>query len=295
MRTDLEQKIPDVLNDSDLIDVWMKYQMEALKGKEELISERALRATSMDFLHAFREGCQSASWDTTKPEWQKARAILADISKQRAAQGFTPVETAAFVFSLKQPIFERLSEIFSKNTAELGDSIWSVTTVLDRLGLYTTEVYQKSREELIRRQQKDILEMSTPVIKLWDGILAVPLIGSLDSTRTQTITEALLQEIMVTGSRIAILDITGVPTVDTQTAQHLIKTVSAARLMGADCIISGIRPQIAQTIVHLGIDIFDISTKATMADAIREALYRSGLRITQDRAPVEGANQTKDY
>jgi len=162
-----------------------------------------------------------------------------------------------------------------------------MTLLLDKLGMFTTEVFQRSREGVIRRQQKDMLEMSTPVIKLWDGVLAVPLIGTLDSARTQIVMETLLEQIVQTGAKIAILDITGVPTVDTQTAQHLIKTVSATRLMGADCIISGIRPQIAQTIVHLGIDIYDIPTKATMADAIKEALARNGWTVKNELVAVK--------
>jgi rsbT co-antagonist protein RsbR len=156
-----------------------------------------------------------------------------------------------------------------------------VSLLLDRLGLYTTEVHQKAREGVIRHQQQEILELSTPVVKLWEGVVAVPLIGTLDSERTQVVMESLLAMIVETGSTVAIIDITGVPTVDTLVAQHLIKTVAAARLMGAECIISGIRPQIAQTIVHLGIDLQGVQTKASMADAITVALARLGFRISR--------------
>src|SRR5712672_2313957 len=144
-------------------------------------------------------------------------------------------------------------------------------------------MYQKSREEVISRQQQELLELSTPVVSLWKDILALPLIGTLDSSRTQVVMESLLQKIVESGADIAIIDITGVPTVDTLVAQHLIKTVAAARLMGADCIISGIRPQIAQTIVHLGLELGVVS-KATMADAFALSLRRLGKTVV-DCAP----------
>ena len=185
---------------------------------------------------------------------------------------------ATFVFSLKQPLFARLrAEI--RETDPLVDEMWAASTLLDKLGLHTTEVYQKSREEVILRQQQDMLELSTPVVELWDGVLALPLIGTLDSARTQVVMESLLQRIVETGAELAIIDITGVPTVDTLTAQHLIKTVTAARLMGAECIISGIRPQIAQTIVHLGVELSNVVTKATLADAFAIALQKTGATI----------------
>ncbi len=194
--------------------------------------------------------------------------------------GFSPSETATFVFSLKQPLFARLrAEI--RETDPLVDEMWAASTLLDKLGLHTTEVYQKSREEVILRQQQDMLELSTPVVELWDGVLALPLIGTLDSARTQVVMENLLQKIVQTGAGIAIVDITGVPTVDTLVAQHLLKTVAAARLMGADCIISGIRPQIAQTIVHLGVDLGSVVTKASLADAFVVALQRTGATINK--------------
>jgi rsbT co-antagonist protein RsbR len=199
-------------------------------------------------------------------------------------QGFSPSETASFVFSLKKPLFDRLRREFSKDADALAELTWTATQLLDNLGLYTTEVYQKSREEVIARQQQEMLELSTPVVKLWEGILALPMIGTLDSARTQIVMESLLQRIVETGSSIAIIDITGVPTVDTLTAQHLLKTVTAARLMGAECIISGIRPQIAQTIVHLGVDLGDVTTKASLADAFAIALERTGRAVRRVRA-----------
>ena len=219
-----------------------------------------------------------------EPEWSGVREMLANLSRSRGLQGFTPSETASFVFSLKKPLFARLRREFSKDAEALAEVTWAATELLDKLGLYTTEVYQKSREEVIGRQQQEMLELSTPVVKLWEGILALPMIGTLDSARTQIVMESLLQKIVETGSGIAIIDITGVPTVDTLTAQHLLKTVTAARLMGAECIISGIRPQIAQTIVHLGVDLGDVTTKATLADAFAVALERTGRSVRRVRA-----------
>jgi rsbT co-antagonist protein RsbR len=201
------------------------------------------------------------------------------MSRTRSVSGFSPVETATFVFSLKRPLFSRLQKEMDRDAEGLANVTWAATELLDRLGLYTMEVYQKSRDQVIARQQEELLELSTPVVKLWDGILALPMIGTLDSARTQVVMESLLQRIVETGASVAIIDITGVPTVDTLTAQHLLKTVTAARLMGADCIISGIRPQIAQTIVHLGVDLGAVTTKATLADAFRRALEMTGQRL----------------
>ncbi len=204
-------------------------------------------------------------------------------SRARALQGFSPSETATFVFSLKQPLFNTLTRNNALSPAQVADLTWSITMLLDELGLFTLEVFQKSREEVIVRQQREIAELSTPVVKLWDGILALPMIGTLDSQRTQVVMETLLQTIVDTEASIAIIDITGVPTVDTLTAQHLLKTVAAARLMGADCIISGIRPQIAQTMVHLGVEL-NVISKATLADALAIALDRTGRMVTRKKA-----------
>ncbi len=239
--------------------------------------ESSIRSSSTEFIKLFEEATSKGNLvDISKPEWEEIQHMLSDLSANRAVQGSTTSDTAKFIFSLKKPLFDRINKESGQTSSSAALAVWELSLLLDKLGLYTTEAFQKSREAVIRRQQKEMLEMSTPVIKIWEGVLAVPLIGTLDSARTQIVMEALLQKIVETGSKVAILDITGVPTVDTQTAQHLMKTVSATRLMGADCIISGIRPQIAQTIVHLGIDIYDITTKATMADAIKEALSRSG-------------------
>ncbi|HEY4163298.1 MAG TPA: STAS domain-containing protein [Dongiaceae bacterium] len=219
-------------------------------------------------------------------EAEKSKATLrqniGEISRSRAIQGFTPTETATFIFSLKQPVFDALNRDFGKDPAALGSGLWTVTELLDGLGLYSMEVFQKSREDVIIRQQREITELSTPVVKLWDGILALPLIGTLDSERTQVVMENLLQSIVEHAADYAIIDITGVPTVDTLVAQHLLKTVAAARLMGADCIISGIRPQIAQTMVHLGVEL-NVVSKSNLADALATALRATGRMVTTMR------------
>lgn len=217
--------------------------------------------------------------------WKETLDLLADISEGRARQGFSPIETAHFVFSLKEPIFQYLRAEFENDPQQLSQDIAHVSSLFDQLGLYTIEVFQKTREQVILRQQQELIELSTPVVQLWDNILALPLIGTLDSARTQVVMETLLEKIVETGAMIAIIDITGVPTVDTLVAQHLLKTIAAARLMGADCVVSGIRPQIAQTIVHLGVNLEDVITKATLADAFVVALKLTGSTIHQ--APQE--------
>ncbi|QRQ85708.1 STAS domain-containing protein [Cupriavidus oxalaticus] len=212
------------------------------------------------------------------------REALADLSASRAAQGETADVTSGFVLALKRPIFEALQRDRSNLEAQI-EVIWAASAIVDRMAQWTMSTYQRSREDMIRRQQQELLELSTPVIKLWEGVLAVPLIGTLDSSRAQLVLETLLQRIVETGSTLAIIDITGVPTVDTLVAQHLLKTVTAIRLMGAESIISGIRPQIAQTIVHLGIDLQDIVTKATLADALATAMRLTGHTVSRQPVP----------
>ena len=219
--------------------------------------------------------------DNGASAYDKMREILDDISRSRAQQGFKPSETATFVFSLKPALFTQIQAERKGDPETMFAEMWSSNELLDAMGLHTMEAFQKTREDTIRRQQEELLELSTPVVKLWDGILALPIIGTLDSARTQVVMESLLQAIVQTNSRVAIIDITGVPTVDTIVAQHLLKTVTAARLMGADCIISGVRPQIAQTIVHLGINLLDVTTKATLAAAFAVALQRLGITFTR--------------
>jgi rsbT co-antagonist protein RsbR len=264
--------------DSLLTD-WLSQHL-SIALRRGLTTEADMADQFRNFLNVFIDTLSSVdTFDASRPEWEPVRAFLAEISAHRARQGFTPAETATFVFSLKQPLYARLRSELSDNAAELADTSWIVNLLLDSLGLYTTEVFQRSREAIILRQQEELLELSTPVVQLWEGILALPLIGTLDSARTQVVMESMLQKIVETGASIAIIDITGVPTVDTLVAQHLLKTVAAARLMGADCIISGIRPQIAQTIVHLGVDLTNVTTKSTLADAFVVALQRSGSSI----------------
>jgi rsbT co-antagonist protein RsbR len=275
-------QIPEIVRkyEADILRDWLEHQL--VSTRRDLIQDSELREQSRQFLNSLIESIQNGNTsDIRTPEWAAMREMLTTISKVRARQGFTPSETATFIFSLKQPLFERLRQDLEQDPVRLMDEIGAANLILDKLGLFTTEVYQKSREEVILRQQQELFELSTPVVRLWEGILAVPLIGTLDSARTQIIMENLLQRIVETGAPITIIDITGVPTVDTLVAQHLLKTVAAARLMGAECIISGIRPQIAQTIVHLGIELNDVITKATLADAFALALRRTGFSLSR--------------
>jgi len=259
---------------------WIAFQLSGLTLRRDLLKESELRESSRQFLEMFSEAF-AVTADCDAPAWKPEKDNLAEISRGRALQGFSPSETAMFVFSLKQPLFDLAQQRAGHDGKRLAEIFWDLTALLDKLGLYTTEVYQESREAVIHRQQQELMELSTPVVQLWDEVLALPLIGTLDSNRTQVVMENLLQRVVETGARIAIIDITGVPTVDTLVAQHLLKTVAAARLMGADCIISGIRPQIAQTVVHLGLDLTTVITKATLADAFAVALQRTGLAVVR--------------
>jgi rsbT co-antagonist protein RsbR len=265
-------------HEAGILDEWMK-QMSGATRRADLMKDSDLRAQCSRFLKLLKQGIESGSTDLQSTGWQPLRDQLAEVSRSRAQQGFTPTETATFVLSVKKPLFTQLRDQMGNDAAGLAAELWSTTELIDSLGLFTAEMYLKTREEIIRRQQEEMLELSTPVVKLWDGILALPVIGTLDSARTQVVMEALLENIVKTNSKVAIIDITGVPTVDTVVAQHLLKTVTAARLMGADCIISGVRPQIAQTIVHLGINLLDVTTKATLSDAFAVALQRTGLSL----------------
>jgi len=266
---------------ADLLEAWVAEQLAATSSRPDLLSAGELRVESGRFLEAFAAAvaADDAGSDIDAPAWSEVRGLLTELSRTRATRGFTPTETATFVFSLKRPLFARLQDALEHRPAEMGPALWAATLLLDRLGLFTTEAYLLSREAVIRRQQDELIELSTPVVKLWEGVVALPLIGTLDSARTQVVMESLLQRIVETDSTIAVIDITGVPTVDTLVAQHLLRTVAAARLMGADCIISGIRPQIAQTIVHLGLDLSEVTTKASLSDAVIVALERTGFEI----------------
>jgi rsbT co-antagonist protein RsbR len=269
-------------HEAKLIADWIKEQSSIPSRGGVAPKETELRAQCTEFIGTLRKAVENdGDGNIDSPGWSQVRELLGHLSRSRTVQGCTPSETASFVFSLKRPLFSYLRRESNGNDQTLADEIWSINMLLDKLGLYTIEVYQKTREEIIGRQQAEMLELSTPVVKLWDGILGLPMIGTLDSTRTQIVMESLLQKIVDTGSALAIIDITGVPTVDTLTAQHLLKTVTAARLMGAECIISGIRPQIAQTIVHLGVDLGDVITKASLADALSLAFDKSGWKVAR--------------
>jgi rsbT co-antagonist protein RsbR len=275
--------------EDDLVSEWIGELKTSGSAKESRIGETELFAQAKEFINLLQVAAQGDVANTKSADWAAINEFLEGISRSRVLQGFTSDETATFIFSFKKPLFARLREEFGRDAEALADESWVATELLDKMGMLTVRAFQKSREDVINRQQEEMLELSTPVVKLWEGILALPMIGTLDSARTQIVMESLLQKIVETGSEIAIIDITGVPTVDTLVAQHLLKTVTAIRLMGADCIISGVRPQIAQTIVHLGVDLQGITTKATLADALSIALKRSGFAITK-AAP---ANQSR--
>jgi len=269
--------------ESTVLRSWVQAQLAHGRSRE-LLSEAQVREQSRSFLATFAAAAsQNIEGELTGPHWDDVRAALTGLSKSRASTGFSPAETAAFVFSLKQPLFDAVRSGFGQDTARANEQALVLSELIDRLGLLTVDAYQQGRDEVIMRQQQELLDLSTPVIKLWEGIVAVPLIGTLDSERTQVVMESLLEAIVHNEATIAIIDITGVPTVDTLVAQHLLKAVAAARLMGAECIISGIRPQIAQTIVHLGVDLGDVVTKSTLADALKVALSKCSLAIRPAR------------
>ncbi len=258
-------------SENEILNEWLGRLKEAGAMSAGRMSAQDLSAQCQQFLKAFRAGVASGT-DINSDAYGETRAMIEHISRSRALQGYSPNETATFIFSLKEPLFNRLNAVYGRDAAQ---AIWEATLIVDRLGLLTFEIFVKAREEVINRQSREIAELSTPVVKLWDGILALPLIGTLDSARTQVVMETLLEATVQQSAQIAIIDITGVPTVDTLVAQHLLKTVAAMRLMGADCIISGIRPQIAQTMVHLGVEL-NVHSKATLADAFKLALLKTG-------------------
>jgi rsbT co-antagonist protein RsbR len=262
---------------ADLLGEWIREQTAPGSIRDGLIRDSELRGHCEEFLGLLIQAAGRDDGDVLAHA--PLIAMLERLSRSRGEQGFSPIETAMFVFSLKRPLFARLRRELEGNPAALVEETWNATVMLDKLGLFTTDAYQKGREAVILRQQAEMLELSTPVVKLWEGVLALPLIGTLDSHRTQTVMETLLQRVVDSSAEVVIIDITGVPTVDTLVAQHLMKTVAAARLMGVDCIISGIRPQIAQTVVHLGIELRDITTRASLADAFKLAMTRRGATV----------------
>ena len=277
----LQKKKKNILED------WMNMQLADAGLREDLMSNDELREQSAELLDALLKAITEENLtDFNSEGFNTVYEILSGISISRARQGFSPRETGVFVFSLKDALLKTLILELSKDQESLVDSLVIMNKLLDNLGIVTFETFIKGREEVILRQTDEIAEISTPVIRVWDGILALPIIGTLDSARTQVVMESLLQNIVDTGSTIAILDISGVPAVDSLVAQHIIKTVAATRLMGAECIISGIRPEIAQTVVHLGIDLSNIVTKATLASALKYAFAMLKLdvkRIQKDK------------
>jgi rsbT co-antagonist protein RsbR len=269
-------------HERDLLSEWVAELKRGGSSADGRISEKELAEQAGRFLSLVQQAAQASGvHDTEGPQWTPVHDFLEEISRARVQLGFASDQTARFIFSFKKPLFARLRAELGDDPKVLADETWAATELLDKLGMHTVKAFQKTREDVISRQQQEMLELSTPVVKLWEGVLALPMIGTLDSARTQVVMESLLQRIVDTGSEIAIIDITGVPTVDTLVAQHLLKTVTAIRLMGADCIISGVRPQIAQTIVHLGVDLQGVTTKATLADALSLALKRSGFVVTK--------------
>ena len=262
-----------------VVEEWMR-ELQATQGGLHASAKAEATAIADGLRIALEAGGDAQTLQG--PAWQALLRTLEQLSASRAAKGESAGATSVFVLALKKPLFVRLQQVFGQDPAAMGSALWTLSALVDRLAQHTADTFQQSREDVIRRQQEDLLELSTPVVKLWDGVLAVPMIGTLDSNRTQVVMETLLQTVVDTGSALAIIDITGVPTVDTLVARHLLKTVTAIRLMGADCIISGIRPQIAQTIVHLGIDLQGIVTKATLADALAHALRTNGWRIARE-------------
>lgn len=282
MRNETSRLGDIILNhQAELLEGWVS-TLVARTGRREAIAESELRQLASRFLGLVANAVNSAGTDNIDGSaWQEARQLLSEISATRVRQGYSSIETATFVFSLKEPLNVYLQAELGSEPAVLVREVTTTNALFDMLGLYTVEAYQKIREQVIMRQQQELLELSTPVVQLWKDVLALPLIGTLDSARTQVVMESLLQKIVDTGASIAIIDITGVPTVDTLVAQHLLKTVTAIRLMGADAIISGVRPQIAQTIVHLGLDLQGIVTKANLADALALALKRTGQTVVR--------------
>jgi rsbT co-antagonist protein RsbR len=266
--------------EKEILAEWVRLQRMGPGRRPDLLADQAATEQSRQVLAAFRQGLEKGGPDVSAAGWSELRDVLTELSRERARLGFSARETALFVLSLKQALLPGLKGAVTDPDA-LAQETWQAGLLIDSLALLTMEQYQKEREGIISRQQQELLELSTPVVRLWENVLALPLIGTLDSARTQVVMENLLQAIVDTSASIAIIDITGVPTVDTLVAQHLLKTVAAARLMGADCIISGIRPQIAQTIVHLGVELGEVTTKATLADAFALALRRNGLAVTR--------------
>lgn len=293
MAADGTQVLATVFSDDEtaILDAWLVLLKASGSVQSGRIREAELQTQARTVLKQLGDGLRSGQTDASTEPYAALRETLSEISRTRAVQGFSPSDTANFVFSLKEPIFDALNRAYASDPALIAGGTWSISRLLDQVGLFTMEVFQASREEVIGRQSQEIAELSTPVVQLWEGIIALPLIGTLDSARTEVVMENLLQAIVDEEAEIAIIDITGVPTVDTLVAQHLLKAIAAARLMGADCIISGIRPQIAQTMVHLGVEL-NVVSKASLADAFALALRRTGRTVIRQKAALSPSSDS---
>src|SRR5579864_6640920 len=288
-------KLPEIIKNHqmEIQSNWLKHMSRQVR-RADLVSDSEMEEQTQELLSAIVEGVGSGDLDNVDgKEWDQIRELMQSISSSRTQQGLNSTETAVFILSLKRPLFDIVRRELAKTPEAVFDEIWTITLLLDRLALITAEAFLATREKMIIQQQQEMMELSTPVVKLWEGILALPIIGTLDSARTQVVMESLLAAIVQTNSRFAIIDITGVPTVDTLVAQHLLKTITAARLMGAECVISGVRPQIAQTIVHLGIDLSQVVTKAKLADAFALVLQKSGRTIVRTGGATRNATNNK--
>lgn len=266
-----------------LLDSWHASLAEEGVKRSDLMSDKEIKEQSRAILTAFRDCLKNSSgeFDLQNEDWSPLRELLETVSREWVERGVTPDEMSRFILALKSPLFERLKSRFRNRVEELLDEIWLSSRVLDQMGLYTMHVFLEERDAVIRRQQDEMMDLSTPVVQVWNGVVTLPLIGTLDSERAQMVMENILDAIVEREAKIAIIDITGVPAVDTLVAQHLIKTAAAIRLMGAECVISGISPRIAQTIVHLGVDMPQVTTRGTLEAALAYAFQKVGLVVNQ--------------